>query len=142
MKIKLKTKAKATWSRMDREAVRAAAYFAAELYGLPSYGTVIIKLCVHAGEDGSAVNLDDETFMVFLTHQNIKEVLITLFHEMWHVRQYIYEDLSLEGTTSMFRKQEYDVDMGNCDFDTYWNLPWEVAAREAGDAMWEIYTNA
>ena len=49
-------------------------------------------------------------------------VLRTLFHEMWHIRQYLHEGLSVEATEAEFRGKTWNAD--------YWSAPWEVEARK------------
>lgn len=141
MIVKVKTKAKAKWSRKDRDMTRAAVHYAAEVYGLPSWGKVIVKLCAHVGEHGSAINLDDQTFMVHVSAGDEEQVLKTVFHEMWHVYQYIAEGLNLEGNKAVFRREHYDIDVTTCDEDTYWNAPWEVEARQVEEKMYLMYTS-
>lgn len=140
MKVKVRVKARKAWSRRDRDAAKAAMQFAIEQTGIAGWGKVILKLCAHSDQCGSAINLDDETFIVHVTAKADQDEMIkTIFHEMWHVRQYIFDGLTLEGGAARFAGEDFDVDITSCTHEEYWNTPWEIEARAFEEVCFENY---
>lgn len=80
-----------------------------------------------AEEDGNRLPCD---FLIEFSNKYrdipIREYLITLFHELVHVKQYAEGRLKLRHKYNVWEKQAYHFD--HEDEDLYWDLPWE---REA-----------
>ena len=124
---KLKTKAKSHWSVPERHLVRAAIDFAVEELDLlvnPVPIDIILK-GEHETDFGDSIDLEYKVVVRIFKSPNW---LRTLFHELEHVRQYVYCELELEVDHAMWQGELATRNIDN--WDEYWNAPWEVAARE------------
>jgi hypothetical protein len=143
LRTKYTVKAKKSWSMMHRDAIRSAVDFSIRQYDLAGKGKTIVKMCAHAGEFGSAVSLHEDVYMIFINAQqrNLDIAVQTVFHEMWHVYQYIHDGLDLETNQAFWRGTVIDINVNECSHDEYWELPWEVEARVMEEKMFKIYTS-
>lgn len=142
MRIKLKVKAKSTWSRQRRDIVLAAARFAAEEFNLLDFdATVVIKL-VGTGEEnyGSMVELEEQFQYLIHVHdcRSTKRLLDTVFHEMTHIKQSFFDGfcMGVDGGAVLWKHKEREFDKET----DYWNAPWEVEARREAKKLVKKYT--
>lgn len=141
MKVKYNIKAKKLWSQFHRDAVRAAVEYALDAYDLRGYGKLTVKLNYIPFEYGSAISFDEDDHMIFISaNDDIALVIKTVFHELWHIRQYIYDGLELENNVAQWKGAQFSYDRYTEDFDEYLNYPWEVEARNMEEKMYKIYT--
>lgn len=79
---------------------------------------------------------DEDGVTIFINSKmDKKKILVTLFHEMVHAKQFIRKELVLpENSTqpSRWLGKEYDV--------PYFESPWEQEAYELELVMWDIFT--
>lgn len=124
---KLKTKAKNHWSLGERELAKQAIEFAIDELDLgvsPVHIDIRLK-GAHETDFGDSIDLEYKIVVRLFKSPNW---LQTLFHELEHVRQYIYCELELETDHAMWQGRLSTRDINN--WEEYWNAPWEVAARE------------
>lgn len=102
------------------------------------YITIDIKLSRSLAVDGfSSPHEDDEKMRHFVVELNSalaqEQQLLTLAHEMIHVRQYVTKQLSACGTKWMGKK--YHI-------DSYDDAPWEIEAFQQEQRLFEIYSRS
>lgn len=71
---------------------------------------------------------------------DLGDVYRTLFHELAHVFQYAWEGLSIETDRAHFRGEDYFINVK--EWESYYNAPWEVEARQLEEQLleaWEKY---
>lgn len=141
MKVKVKVKAKKSWSIMNRNLVRDAVAFAIKEYDLYHYGKLTVKLCKHANFDGHALELHDGDFMVTVNaSDDIVRVISTVFHELCHIKQFVHDGLELEHHKVMFKGDLWDIRVASCTHKEYEATPWEVEARKEEERLLKLYT--
>ena len=124
---KLTTKAKSHWSVGERELAKQAIEFAMDELDL---GISPVRIDIrlkgeHETDFGDSIDLEYKIVVRLFKSPNW---LRTLFHELEHVRQYVYCELELENDHAMWQGTLSTRNINN--WDEYWNAPWEVAARE------------
>ena len=123
--MRLKFISKAKWSKEDKNAAKAATRWACkelDLVGLPI--DIVVRFVGPSEYYGGCSQVDETRYIVWL-HAGVKpfRVLATIFHELTHVHQHVYQEFELiTETTGRFRGIEYTN-------TNYWNAPWEVEAR-------------
>ena len=130
MRIKTKFK-KGYWPSHRRDLVNRAACWAVDHYGLwdltIASDRLTIVLTRFKSAFGDAYQIDDDYVIRISDRYSDKLTLMTVFHEMTHIKQYEFDGLDL-GTPAMFKGESF---RGN-----YWDAPWEVEARKAEKKMW------
>jgi hypothetical protein len=71
---------------------------------------------------------EDEVVITIANRLSVQEMIVTLFHEMIHVKQYVEGRLEQVG---VWLGQKYE-----CAYD---QLPWEIEAHEMEKVMTEIF---
>lgn len=124
---KLTTKAKKAWSVGERELAKQAVEFAiTELELDVSPVRIDIRLKgEHEVDFGDSIDLEYKIVVRLFKSANW---LRTLFHELEHVRQYIYCELEIENDYAVWQGTLSTRNIN--DWEEYWSAPWEVAARE------------
>lgn len=126
MRIKVK-RVKKPWTKFRKALVVDAVKWASEQIKLNTNVRLNVLLtsqdqdsfgdAYFNGIDTATIRLHD------LSSETTDTVLTTLFHELWHIRQFLFEGLNLEN--GEFKGTTYDAAV----FGKYWNCPWEVEAR-------------
>ena len=134
--IKLKTKARKTWTMAERRLARRAAEFAMNKLNLDVTPIPVdIRLKgKHEHDYGDSIDLGHKVVIRIFKNDNW---LRTLFHEMEHARQYIYCELELEHNHAICRGT-LSSRMGQ-DWEEYWNSPWEVEARDKEEKLFTAF---
>ena len=134
--IKLKTKARKTWTMAERRLARRAAEFAMNKLNLDVTPIPVdIRLKgKHEHDYGDSIDLGHKVVIRIFKNDNW---LRTLFHEMEHARQYIYCELELEHNHAIWRGTPSSR-MGQ-DWEEYWNSPWEVEARDKEEKLFTAF---
>jgi hypothetical protein len=141
MKTKYVVKAKKLWKEADRIVVQEAVEYAIDKFDLEGYGKLIVKMNYTQDLFGSAFSMDEETHYVFISAKQSKEATLkTIFHEMWHIYQYIYEGLDLEKNEASFKGKKWKFNDIEQSYDEYYKLPWEVAARKMEQKTYKAYS--
>ena len=132
MRVKLQHKA-GKWTKAERKTILQAVIWGMKTIGINEKG---MKLKVILNADpavyGDAYYDEDLTCTIRISSRNKKQnrSLKTVFHELWHIHQYLNQGLDL-GEKAMFAGVEYEYD--------YWNSPWETAAREKEKSLLAKY---
>lgn len=139
MQIKVKVKAKSVWDEKKIALVKKAArWCAANMNITKAPATIIIRLVgPHPLEFGSCSMVDKTKYIVWL-HCGLsnKRTLSTLFHEMTHIRQHMFEGLYLHSYSLVeYRSQKYNM-------DDYWDSPWEKEARKSERKLYNQFIGA
>ena len=128
MQIKFKLKAKSSWDESQIDRVKVAARWSAARLGFVKLPiTIIIRLVgPHPEQFGSCSMVDETRYIIWLqSGLDVNRTISTLFHEMTHIKQHLYDGLYLHSASEAdFRHQQYDM-------EDYWNAPWEKEARRA-----------
>jgi hypothetical protein len=139
MKVKYKVKAKKRWNLLYRALVRDAVEFAIKSYDLHNFGTLTVKMNYIPEMHGSAVSLDEDEHIIFISGgQDPYETVQTIFHELWHIRQYIYDGLELQPNVAYWKGRKYGFSLDQ-DYEDYYKLPWEVEARAMEKKLFKSY---
>lgn len=126
MKIKFTRKAKASWTNSEVESIKLATRWCAGRLGFNKLPITIVVRFIgpHPSQFGACSQMEDDRYIIWLQSGfNYKRTVSTLFHEMTHVRQHLFEGLCLHSDKlAEFRSEQYrDPD--------YWTSPWEKEAR-------------
>lgn len=127
MRIKFTRKAKACWTIKEVESIKVATRWCTGRLGfnrLPI--TIVIRFIgPHPVQFGACSQMEDDRYIIWLqSGLGFNRTVSTLFHEMTHVRQYLFEGLYLHSDKfAEYKEAEYH--------DTeYWESPWEREARK------------
>lgn len=129
-----------------RQQVSQAAFFYAEtLIAYNVLDKLILNITLRKINDGNVgycdlVDLDDECKEISIEidyRQPADEILITLAHEMVHVKQYIEGSLNPEIINGCVRWKEENISMSR-DKDDY---PWEIEANDREQELYNRYKN-
>ena len=141
MRFKYRVKARKSWSEKDRNEIRKAVSFAEKTFALEGPGNVLVKFCYFPDEYGSVVDLGDDRFVLYLSAgDTIDRAISTVFHEMWHIHQYIYDGLDMHETYAKFRGTKHKFSQ-EAPLEEYYAYPWEIEARAVEDTMLKAYTS-
>ena len=137
--MKLKVKAKTKWSQYHRDIVMASAAFGMKELHLQHVHITIKLVGDHDTNQGAMVSTAPGRFTVWLCPcRNIKTLLETIFHELTHIKQSIYDGWALhdvnDTATWKGKTLHYHEDTN------YWGVPWEVEARKFGRKLRRQYT--
>ena len=139
MQIKFKLKAKGSWTDSQVASVKLATRWAAARLGFTKLPiTIVVRLVgPHPEQFGSCSMVDDTRFVVWLQSGfDTTRTISTLFHEITHIRQHIYEGLYLHSDSlADFRHKQYGM-------EDYWNTPWEKEARQSEHRLLKEFMEA
>ena len=128
MKIQFKRKAKGWWTDAKVDRVKVATRWAGARLGFTTLPiTIVVRLVgPHPSEFGSCSMVDDSRYIIWLqAGLDADRTVSTLFHEMTHVYQHMFEGLVLHSDfLADFRHQQHKI-------SDYWQAPWEKAARDS-----------
>lgn len=140
MNTKYVVKAKKSWSQYERDVVKAATEWAINELMLEGRGKVVVKMCGEIGAYGQATFLYDDVFMVHIAkHKSVKELIQTVFHELTHVKQFVFDGFDLYSNGASWRGKTMKV--SNTHWG-YWKSPWEREARKNEKKLWKKYSKA
>ena len=129
---KVRIKAKAHWSRKDVRKVHRAASWAANYLNIGASPVPIhIKLCGPSTDFGDCLDLDSKILIRLYAHPRWER---TLFHELVHVRQYLFGELELDFSFAYWHGERFDRKKLK-----YLDEPWEIEARKLERKMWKKY---
>lgn len=141
MNVKYVVKAKKLWKEADRIAVQEAVEYCIDKYNLHDFGKLTVKMNYMPDLFGSAFSMDEDNHYVFVSaRQDTKSMLQTVFHEMWHIYQYIFEGLDLDANEAYWRGKRWRYSAHDENFEEYYSLPWEVAARKMEKKTYKAYS--
>jgi hypothetical protein len=113
------------WSKADQKFITAAVRYAAYRYGLQD-----IELNIKLGKPrkkycGFSEYDEDHGFKIWL-YPN-KALLLTIFHEMTHIKQFYFDELDLDGIAPRW--------LGKKCRKKYENQPWEIEANKMEEVL-------
>lgn len=137
MRIKVKIKAKATWTARKRALLRDALKYAEDSLGLYNfYEKVEVRLVGDTYARGLCYDFGSQFLVKISGNQPDHEILETLFHELTHVRQYLCGELEdVNPQVAYWKGTRYQGDFEDTESPEYWTAPWEVEARKVGKKL-------
>ena len=70
------------------------------------------------------------------------DLVTNIFHELTHLKQALYGELVSNRGRDIWKGAPFPrVCHSKLDYDTYWNLPWEVEARAVASEMLTLFKN-
>lgn len=127
MRVKFVKKAKKSWSKDQVQLTKKAVSWACHELGLKWWqGDLVIRFVGnYTNEFGGCSKLHEGRYIVWLhAEQKDKRLLRTIFHELTHVNQHIYDSFELLNCQdAVYCGKLYK------DYD-YWTAPWEIEARK------------
>lgn len=148
MKISVRSKNGADLSTFDRKVIKmATVFYANQLMSPKLCKSLEIKINIHhdykhqTGFLGDVVPLDEgetrrpKEFEINLDRQHVlKKILISLAHEIVHIKQYAKCELKFHDTKDVvtFQKKKYTD-------DSYWDSPWEIEAYGREPGLWQKF---
>lgn len=149
MKIKVKRKAKSSWHKNWVQDVSDAVQFAADEYNLAKKNIKVdVVLKNDPSVDYAGVCLTMEAMKRFVLVLNAayvtdeEHVFRLAFHEMTHVKQEFHNGLVMDDTTEAhYEGMVYSFASDEQYQEAYWDLPWEVEAREMEKELLERWNN-
>jgi len=148
MRIKVRRKAKATWHKQWERDIKDVAIWSAEQLGIMRKDAVVefvLKNDRKAEYGGVALTMNPfKRFVVILNSCYLggwEHVLETVIHEMTHVAQEFHQGLAITDclTEAHYEGMVYNFDGAEEFSAAYYNLPWEIDARESADLLLPKY---
>lgn len=137
MRLKVKRSMK-PWTKKRKAMVKDAVKWGMRYLGDWALTEGMRLNVILTGERGDTLGdayYDDINTCTIRLNDHSKEdkdrVLRTLFHELWHIRQYLVDGLSVEEGSAEFKGKVWNAD--------YWSAPWEVEARKMEKKMLKEY---
>ena len=139
MRFKVKRKAKANWHQQWERDIKDAAIWSAEQMDIMRKDAVVefvLKNDTRAGYSGVVLTMDPFRRFVVILHawafDHWEHILSTVFHEMTHVAQEYHNGLAITDclTEAHFDGMMYKFEGPDEFADAYFDLPWEVEARD------------
>lgn len=149
MRITLRSKNGAELSSFERKVIKLAAnFYAGRLMTNRLSNSLDLRVNIHKGYGkkekylADAMPIDDDVttkrpkkFEVNIdSDMPFKKILISLAHEMVHVKQWAKGELKFHerGNLVTFQKERYDG-------DEYWESPWEIEAYGREPGLWQKF---
>ena len=132
MKYKIK-KVKGCWPKSKRKLVKSAIDFSIKYYGLKAENEYPLKIKLTSLDDiyGDAWYSEDY-FEIRLADRGKNKILLrSVFHEMCHIKQFVFDGLELEAQQYKFLGRSYKIN--------YWNTPWEIEAKKMEKKLLQKY---
>lgn len=116
--------------RFQRKLVEDIALFCYnEMIPLIRKCDVNINIKSMKGYEGTCLDTDEREYQIDVNkHQSLENILVTVCHEMVHVKQFVRKELYSE---CIFYKTH----------DEYLNLPWEVEAYAKQEELYQKWLN-
>lgn len=135
MRTKFKLKAKKSWPPFYQEKIKEAVHWANKRLKINTLPVdVIIRFAGSSEDFGGCSQTGEYKYVIWLHSGNsLSRSISTVFHELAHIKQHIYEGLELI-------RVDYAIFRGNIyrDID-YWTAPWEVEARKTEKELFNKY---
>jgi hypothetical protein len=123
------------WEAKDIHEILDAVKFAIKYYKLDdAKSTLTVRLMNGKDEkvEASADRIKNKRYEVRLARAQIEDsldaVLLALFHEMTHVKQFVHDGFILYSNKAIWKNEPYQK-------DDYWLSPWEMEARAMERAL-------
>ena len=129
IRLKFNIKAHKSWPVKNRNLVRTATDWGVKRLDIGKQTiTVLIRFMGESlkGDRGDCVKLTDSKFVIHLyADKSLRRTVSTLFHELTHVKQHVYDGFTLNDTSAIWKS-----DYLHLTEEDYWDSPWEVEARQ------------
>lgn len=123
----------------EDEFVKAACFYAEQLLiSCADFSAEIFSIELPEGFRGvCTAHVDDKEFYIILSNKLSREdALVTIAHEMVHVKQYLRAQLQDAGESTIWFSRLYD----KSDFkDWYWDAPWEIEAHAREKELYNLW---
>jgi hypothetical protein len=128
------------WSKAEIIEVMEAVEFAIKYYKLENNkATLTVKLQTGMLEDAEADadKLKNNRYEIRLNKSRLAsdKILPSIFHEMTHVKQFMFDRLNMRGNCASWRGETYPTDSPAA----YFLSPWEMEARAMEEALLFFY---
>jgi hypothetical protein len=148
MRFKVKRKAKTNWHQQWERDIKDAAIWSAEQLGILRKDAVVefvLKNDSKVEYGGVVLTMNPfKRFVVILNACYLGEwehVLETVIHEMTHVAQEFHQGLAITDclTEAHYEGMVYNFENAEQFNAAYYELPWEIDARESADLLLPKY---
>jgi len=126
-RMKFNVKAHKSWPVKSRNFVKQAANWGIKRLKIDMQPiTVLFRFMGENLEDsGSCLRMSDDKYIIHLyARKSLRSIISTVFHELTHVKQHIYDNFHVTHEGIMWKTFYYPEYKQN-----YWNDPWEIDAR-------------
>ena len=128
-RMKFNVKARKSWPIKSRSLVKQAAAWGIERLKIDEQPiTILFRFMGNNLEDrGMCLQMTENKYIIHLySYKSLRNIISTLFHELTHVKQHIYDNFYVTNGGARWKSWYYVQQ--NQD---YWNAPWEVEARKS-----------
>jgi len=147
MQVKVKRKARGYWNKQWKNEVATAARFAAATFNLSHKKfkvDFVLKHDTSVDYAGVALTMKPmKRFVIILNSAYIysaEHILRLVFHEMTHIKQEFHDGLVFDDfDEAHYQGMVYSFTEDCTLQDAYYNLPWEIEAREMENKLLKKY---
>jgi hypothetical protein len=129
IRLKFNIKAHKSWPVINRNLVKKATDWGVKRLDIDKQAVTVLFRFMGAslGSDrGDCIKLTDNKFVIHIyADKSLRRTISTLFHELTHVKQHIYDGFTLTNTSAIWKS-----DYLHLSEEDYWDSPWEVEARQ------------
>jgi len=124
-RMKFNVKARKSWPVKYRKIVKQAAAWGIEQLQINNQSILFRFMGNNLEDRGSCLKMADNKYIIHLyANRSLRSVVSTVFHELTHVKQHIYDNFHVTNEGIMWKSFYYPEH--NQD---YWTSPWEIEAR-------------
>ena len=123
------------WAKDEAYRIMEAVEFVAKYYKLKT-GVTTVKLITVDEVEATADRLKNNRFEIRLVKTKLKtddEVLRAVFHEMTHIKQFMFDGLRLAGQATKWKTETFNSNT------EYWFTPWEMEARAMEEPLLYLF---
>jgi hypothetical protein len=88
---------------------------------------------------GKAYPMDDKYIILIKSNIDYNDIIITLFHELTHIKQYCEKRFILDKTAVLWNNKKLYLIGKHIAIDTYINFPWEIEARDVEKDLFKLW---
>lgn len=117
---------------MNSSILQKAKHFACEFLWIDAQAVEVVKLNLPEGYFGNAYESCEDEYCVEISDTlNLKDQLITLFHELTHVRQFMLGHLNYDDSKLSWEGEQYGCEE-----------PWEYEAYKYEKIIYELFLSS
>ncbi len=139
-RIKVKVKARRSWPLKWRKGIENTVRWGIYRLGISQEDiTILVRLKGRSSENdyGSCIQLTENKYIISLfAGHSLGRVISTIFHELTHVKQHLRDDFVMMERGAIWRSYFIVYDKKD-----YWQLPWEIEARESEKILRKEFAN-
>lgn len=137
-RIRFNVKARKSWPITHRDLIKKATYWGAEALKIDKQPMLMLVRLMGRSEDhGDCLKLTNNKYIIHIhARKSAYRQVSTIFHELTHVKQCIYDNFDLEEHGARWKHGYVST-----KDKKYWDLPWEIEARQTEKELRKMFFN-